>query len=87
MKLYSFHSVKILRGNLMKKIWWVITAFWIFLFGGLATFIYTREVDAAGVVQTPELKWLSLALLGGLFFIIVICQLLFLLFTKKLQRK
>lgn len=67
----------------MKKIWWSITIFWILLFGGLATLIYTREVDAAGVVQTPELKWISLSLLGGLFLIFMICQLLFLFFMKK----
>ena len=68
---------------MLKKIWWALTACWIVVFGGLAIFIYGREVDAAGVVQTPELKWLSLALLGGLFIFIVICHLIFLFVINK----
>ena len=55
----------------------------IIVFGGLATFIYMREVDAAGVVQTPELKWFSLALLGVLFIFIAIFQLIFLFIINK----
>ncbi|MFS0878353.1 DUF3923 family protein [Solibacillus isronensis] len=68
---------------MMKKIWWALTLFWIIAFGGLATVIYTRDVDAAGVVQTPELKWFSLALLGGLFIFIAICHLIFLFIINK----
>lgn len=64
----------------MKKIWWAINVFWIVLFGGLATFIYLREVDGAGAVQTPELRWLSLALLGVVFILVAIIQLIFLFF-------
>ncbi|MEK4080617.1 DUF3923 family protein [Solibacillus sp. FSL K6-1126] len=67
----------------MKKIWWAINVFWIVLFGGLATFIYLREVDGAGAVQTPELRWLSLALLGVVFILVAIIQLIFLFFLKK----
>lgn len=68
---------------MIKKIWWTLTVCWIVVFGGLATFIYTREVDAAGVVQTPELKWFSLALLGGLFIVIAICHFIFLFIINK----
>ena len=68
---------------MIKKIWWALTAFWIVVFGGLATVIYTKDVDAAGVVQTPELKWLSLALLGGLFIFVAICHLIFLFIINK----
>lgn len=68
---------------MMKKIWWALTAFWIIVFSGLATVIFTRDVDAAGVAQTPELKWFSLALLGGLFILIAICHLIFLLIINK----
>ena len=42
-----------------------------------------REVDAAGVVQTPELKWFSLVLLGGLFIFIAIFQVIFLFIINK----
>ncbi|MEK4386300.1 DUF3923 family protein [Solibacillus sp. FSL R5-0691] len=68
----------------MKKIWWIIiNGVWLVLFSGLAIFIYFREVDAAGVVQTSELRWLSLALLGVVFIFITIVQLIFLFFLKK----
>ena len=58
-------------------------SFWIVVFGGLATLIYTRDIDAAAVVQTPELKWFSLALLGVLFIFIAICHLIFLFIINK----
>ncbi|MER2118951.1 MAG: DUF3923 family protein [Solibacillus sp.] len=67
----------------MKKIWWIINGVWLVLFSGLAIFIYFREVDAAGVVQTSELKWLSLALLGVVLLLFAIVQLIFLFFLKK----
>ncbi|MER2156189.1 MAG: DUF3923 family protein [Solibacillus sp.] len=69
----------------MKKIWWIINGVWLVLFSGLAIFIYFREVDAAGVVQTSELKWLSLALLGVVLLLFAIVQLIFLFFLKKLK--
>ena len=68
---------------MIKKLWWTLTVFWIVVFSSLAVLIYSREVDAAGVVQTPELKWFSLALLGGLFIFICIGHLIFLLLIKK----
>lgn len=64
----------------MKKLWWIINGAWLLLFSGLAIFIYFREVDAAGVVQTSELRWLSLALLGVVFIFFAIIQLIFLFF-------
>ena len=69
----------------MKKIWWIINGVWLVLFSGLAIFIYFREVDAAGVVQTSELKWLSLAVLGVVLLLFAIVQLIFLFFLKKLK--
>ncbi|MER2030127.1 MAG: DUF3923 family protein [Solibacillus sp.] len=69
----------------MKKIWWIINGVWLVLLSGLAIFIYFREVDAAGVVQTSELKWLSLALLGVVLLLFAIVQLIFLFFLKKLK--
>lgn len=67
----------------MSKLWWIINGVWLLLFSGLAIFIYFREVDAAGVVQTSELKWLSLALLGVVFIFVAIIQLIILFFLKK----
>lgn len=70
----------------MKKLWWIINGAWLLLFSGLAIFIYFREVDAAGVVQTSELRWLSLALLGVVFIFLPSSNLYFYFFkeTKKL---
>lgn len=64
----------------MRKLWWIINGVWLLLFSGLAIFIYFREVDAAGVVQTSELRWLSLALLGVVFIFVAIIQLIILFF-------
>ncbi|BAK16227.1 Na+-transporting NADH:ubiquinone oxidoreductase, subunit NqrB [Solibacillus silvestris StLB046] len=67
----------------MRKLWWIINGVWLLLFSGLAIFIYFREVDAAGVVQTSELRWLSLALLGVVFIFVAIIQPIILFFLKK----
>ncbi len=38
------------------KIWWVANIVWILVFGALAFFVGARNIDGAGVIQTPEIK-------------------------------
>ena len=40
--------------------WWIGNLFWIIVFGIWAAIIWLREVDGAGVIQTPEIKSISL---------------------------
>ena len=67
----------------MMKLWWATSLLWLVLFGAIATFIAVREVDAAGVEQTPELRLIAFAVLGVAFVFVLLCQLVFLYFVRK----
>lgn len=68
---------------LIMKIWWAINFAWIFLFSAFALFIGIRSVDAAGIVQIPDVKMVSFIILGVLFLFVVMIQLIFLFFIRK----
>ncbi|MGE8203964.1 DUF3923 family protein [Heyndrickxia sp. NPDC080065] len=65
------------------KIWWVINIVWLFIFAAGAVVIGVRKVDGAGVVQTPEIKMITFAILGIVFIIVVLIQLVFLYFVRR----
>lgn len=67
----------------MMKIWWATSVFWVIFFTGASVVIGVRNVDGAGVVQTPELKMLAYIILGGFFVVVLVGQLLFLYFARK----
>ena len=71
----------------MMKVWWLTSLLWIVLFGAISIFIWVREVDGSGLVQTPELRLAALAVLAVLFLFILICQLVFLFFALKSRNK
>ncbi|WP_155591044.1 DUF3923 family protein [Lysinibacillus cavernae] len=73
--------------NLKIKIWWLINIVWLLLFAASAVFIGVRKVDAAGAVQTPEIKMLSFGVLGVVFLFVVIFQLIQLIFIYFINRK
>ena len=68
---------------MMMKLWWATSLLWLALFGATAIFIAVREVDGAGVVQTPELRLIAFAILGVAFVFVLLCQLVFLYFARK----
>ncbi len=69
---------------IMKMIvWWVINIVWLLIFAVGAIFIGVRNVDSAGVVQTPEIRMISFIILGILFVIVVLIQLILLYFFRK----
>ena len=39
--------------------WWIISVFEVLSFFGFAFLLWQRSVDAAGVIQTTEVKWAS----------------------------
>ncbi|GEN85965.1 hypothetical protein OSO01_07040 [Oceanobacillus sojae] len=65
------------------KIWWATNVFWLIFFTGASIVIRVRNVDGAGIAQTPELKMLAFIILGGFFIVVLIGQLLFLYFVRK----
>lgn len=68
---------------IIKIMWWAINIVWLIIFAVGAIFIGVREVDAAGVLQTPEIKMISFAILGIVFIVVVLFQLIFLFFVRK----
>lgn len=53
--------------------WWMVNLLWIVIFGAGTAFIWLREVDGAGVIQTPEAKFAAfIVLLVALIFPIII---------------
>jgi len=69
----------------MKIIWWAVNIVWLLIFSGIAVFIGAINVDGAGIAQTPESKLISFVILGLMFLIVVLVQLIFLYFIKKAQ--
>lgn len=55
------------------KIRWLANVFWLVIFSILAIIIGTRQVDGAGVVQTPEIRIITFIILGVAFLYIISC--------------
>ncbi|MGE6614223.1 DUF3923 family protein [Peribacillus sp. NPDC076916] len=68
------------------KLWWVANVFWLVIFSILAIVIGTRQVDGAGAVQTPEIRIITLIILGVAFVFILIIQLIRFYFVRKRRR-
>ena len=65
------------------KIWWVTTIVWLFIFGALGIFISVRDVDGAGMVQTPEIRLITFGILSIAFLFVALVQLVFLYAVRK----
>ena len=66
----------------MKKrwlFWWIANAFWIVVLAVGSAFIWLREVDGAGVIQTPEAKFVAFIVLLIAFIIPAILQVVWLI--------
>ncbi|MDX8047209.1 DUF3923 family protein [Gracilibacillus sp. S3-1-1] len=74
----------------MKKrwiFWWVANLFWAIIFAMGVGFLMFRDVDAAGVAQTPELAIFSSILFGLLFVIPFIIQVVWLILNFTLKKR
>ncbi|UNP74596.1 DUF3923 family protein [Bacillus nitratireducens] len=67
--------------------WWIGNIFWIITFGILAAIIWLREVDGAGVTQTPELKSVAFIVLLIAFILPIIIQVVWLIVNLRKSRK
>ncbi|MDO6849853.1 DUF3923 family protein [Priestia megaterium] len=54
--------------------WWIANIIWIILFVVGTAVVWTREVDGAGVTQTPQLKLLAFIVLLIAFIFPLIVQ-------------
>ncbi|MBP1970514.1 hypothetical protein J2Z83_002635 [Virgibacillus natechei] len=74
----------------MKKLWifwWSANAFWIVIFAAGTAFVWLRDVDGAGVTQTPELKLVAFIVLLVAFIIPLIIQIVWLIVNLKKGRE
>ncbi|PEX84442.1 DUF3923 family protein [Bacillus cereus] len=67
--------------------WWIGNIFWIIIFGILAAIIWLREVDGAGVTQTPELKLVAFIVLLIAFILPIIIQAVWLIVNLRKSNK
>ncbi|RIM97014.1 DUF3923 family protein [Staphylococcus shinii] len=67
--------------------WWTIGAIEILSFIGFAIFLWARNVDASGAIQTTELKWINIAVIGIAYLIPLIIQLIWLIINLVFSRK
>ncbi len=77
-------------GESMKKLWlfwWIANAFWIAIFAVGTAFVWLREVDGAGVTQTPEAKSIAFLILLIAFIFPVIIQVVWLIANLVISTK
>ncbi|WP_433772591.1 DUF3923 family protein [Bacillus wiedmannii] len=67
--------------------WWIGNISWIIIFGILAAIIWLREVDGAGVTQTPELKLVAFIVLLIAFILPIIIQAVWLIINLRKSSK
>ncbi len=65
------------------KIWWLANIFWLISFAVVAIIVGTRNVDGAGIVQTPEIRIITFIILGVAFVFILLIQLIWFYFARK----
>lgn len=66
------------------KIWWTANVVWLVLFVMGTVFISLRKVDGTGAVQTPDVRLISLVVLGIAFIIVLVIQLVWGFLVQKL---
>lgn len=66
--------------------WWIANIIWIILFVVGTAVVWTREVDGAGVTQTPELKLFAFIMLLIVFIFPLIIQVIWLIINFKTSK-
>ncbi|HCW7724589.1 MULTISPECIES: DUF3923 family protein [Staphylococcaceae] len=68
-------------------LWWIISIGEIIVFLGLSVLLWSREIDAAGAIQTTELKLINIAVLAAAFLIPAIIQITWLIINIIYSKK
>ncbi|MGC9933494.1 DUF3923 family protein [Priestia aryabhattai] len=66
--------------------WWIANIIWIILFLVGTAVVWTREVDGAGVTETPELKLFAFIVLLIAFIFPLIIQVIWLIINFKASK-
>ncbi|MED4114200.1 DUF3923 family protein [Priestia megaterium] len=66
--------------------WWIANIIWTILFVVGTAVVWTREVDGAGVTQTPELKLFAFIVLLIVFIFPLIIQVIWLIINFKTSK-
>lgn len=78
---------KVSKTKISWLFWWTIGSIEILSFIGFAIFLWARNVDASGAVQTTELKWINIVVIGIAYLIPLIIQLIWLIINLVFSRK
>ncbi|BCU51343.1 uncharacterized protein DUF3923 [Staphylococcus auricularis] len=54
--------------------WWIVSLLELASFVIFSVFLWMRDVDASGAVQTTELKWLNIAVLACAYLVPFVIQ-------------
>jgi hypothetical protein len=68
-------------------LWWIISAIELFSFIGFSILLWLRNVDAAGAVQTAEIKWINIGVIAAAYLIPFIIQIIWLVINLIISRK
>lgn len=68
-------------------IWWIISSIEILSFLVFAAFLWMRDVDASGVTQTTELKFINVGVLGLAYLIPILIQVIWLIINLVYSKK
>lgn len=66
-----------------RRTWWITNLVLIVIFAAMALFLMLRKVDGSGAVQTMPNRLAAETVLGVVFLIVIIIQLILLRFVKK----
>lgn len=67
-------------------LWWICNICWLLLFIVSVVFIWMRDIDAAGITQTSEVKYISLTLLLVAFIIPLVIQMVWMIINVVVKR-
>lgn len=67
--------------------WWLITILEFLSFAVLSIFLWMRNVDAGGITQTTEIKWINIAVLALAYMLPFIIQIVWLIINLVYQKK
>ena len=66
---------------------WIISIIELLSFIGFSIFLWLRDVDASGAIQTTELKWINIAVLAAAYLILLVIQLICLIINLIFRNK
>lgn len=60
-------------------LWWLVSTLEFLSFIGMSIFLWVREIDGSGAVQTTEIKLINIGVLAIFYIILFVIQLIWLI--------